>query len=504
MSRREAILSAVLVFAIALIVRAWFAPQIVFPKPEDSAYYVGVARNLVEGRGLISDALWSYQTPPLIVPRAAFEVWLPLPTFLAAIPMAFFGVTFASSQLSSVLVGALVPVLVWRLAADIAAERDFALGRARSLAVGAGLTAAVYMPLILASTVPDSTMPFTAIVLAVCLLIPRIIRDPRGARWTDPRLIGLGLLLGLGALTRNETAWLAVIWAGLAWFGANATRGERTRLVGVVAIVAILVFAPWAYRNLSEFGSPLPSQAATNALYLTGHDIFAWKDTPNLSRYLDQGLEALVGVRVQGTLHNLLNVLVLLGVPLSVIGLVALPWQARGFTIRPLLLISLVVFWFTSLVFPAATQWGTFLHAGGPVHVLVLVSGLLALDALIAWVGVRRTWTKPVAWLGPTLGVFGAMLFSVMLLPSFGAGSAVTARVYEELGRRAAAAGYPLDRTAGPVISDYPIWLAETRRTQPLDCRTNHPTMCSTWRDPFQERGLSSSSKPPIHIGRRT
>ena len=34
----------------------------------------------VEGRGLVSDALWSYQTPPLVFPRPAFEVWLPLPT----------------------------------------------------------------------------------------------------------------------------------------------------------------------------------------------------------------------------------------------------------------------------------------------------------------------------------------------------------------------------------------------------------------------------------------
>ena len=70
------------------VVRAYFAAQIVFPKPEDTAYYVGVARNLLEGRGLVSDALWSYQTPPLVFPRPAFEVWLPLPTFLAAIPMA--------------------------------------------------------------------------------------------------------------------------------------------------------------------------------------------------------------------------------------------------------------------------------------------------------------------------------------------------------------------------------------------------------------------------------
>ena len=91
-----------------------------------------MARNLVEGRGLVSDALWSYGTPPLVFPRPAFEVWLPLPTFLAAIPMAVLGHTFAAAQVSSVLIGALVPVLAWRLAADVAAERGLSPARARS------------------------------------------------------------------------------------------------------------------------------------------------------------------------------------------------------------------------------------------------------------------------------------------------------------------------------------------------------------------------------------
>ena len=57
MTRREAWLSAGLVFAVALVVRALVASQIVFPKPEDTAYYVDVARNLVEGKGLVSDAI---------------------------------------------------------------------------------------------------------------------------------------------------------------------------------------------------------------------------------------------------------------------------------------------------------------------------------------------------------------------------------------------------------------------------------------------------------------
>ena len=37
-------------------------------------------------------------------------------------------------------------------------------------------------------------------------------------------------------------------------------------IVGVVAIVSIVVFAPWAYRNLVEFGNPLPGPAVEAVL----------------------------------------------------------------------------------------------------------------------------------------------------------------------------------------------------------------------------------------------
>ena len=182
MSRREAIASASAVFLVALAVRAWAATQITFPRPEDVAYYVGVARNLVEGRGLTTDAIWSFGTPPLSFPRAAFEVWLPLPTLLAATPMAFLGATFGAAQVSSIVVGSIVTVLAWRLAADVAAARGFSVGRARTLALGAGLVVAVYLPLVLASVQPDSTMPFAAFVLAACLLMARLERDGLATR----------------------------------------------------------------------------------------------------------------------------------------------------------------------------------------------------------------------------------------------------------------------------------------------------------------------------------
>ena len=461
MSRREALLSAGLVFVVAAIARMLFAVQIVFPKPEDTAYYVAVARNLVEGHGLVSDALWSYQTPPLVFPRPAFEVWLPLPTFLAAIPMLIAGTTFGVAQVSSVLMGSLVPVLGWRLAADVAQERGLAPGRARTLALGAGLTCAVYLPLLLHSALPDSTMPFAVLALTACLVMARVARDPEHAGAIDPRLVAIGALIGLAALTRNEAVWLGLTWAIVGWGAAGRAWRSWLRLVGVAAIVAVLVFAPWAIRDWAVFGSPLPGQAVANAFSVTGFDIFAWNDPPTLARYLAVGPVRLVEMRAEGLGHNLFSVLLLVGLPISLLGLLALPWQGRDRALRPVLLLSLITFLFTSLVFPVATTWGTFLHAAGPVHVLIVVSALLALDAGIARLGARLGWTRPVAWLGPALGIFGSILFSVVLLPSFGSGSRETAQQFDELARRMAAAGAPLDRSAGPVITDFPIWLSD-------------------------------------------
>lgn len=499
MSRREALLSAAAIFVVALVVRAWAATHVTFPRPEDVAYYVGVARNLVEGRGLITDAIWSFQTPPLSFPRPAFEVWLPLPSLLAAVPMALFGTTFGAAQVSSVIVGSIVPVLAWRLAADVAEARSMPIGRARTLALGAGLTAAVYLPLVLASVQPDSTMPFAALAIGACLVMTRLERH----RPRPMDLIILGGLLGLAALTRNEAAWLALTWAIVAWgiarrpaaepgVEARTSAGRLGRwfiLVATPAIVALLVFAPWAYRDWLEFGSPFPGQALTNALSLDGRDIFAWRDQPTLSRYLDAGIGKLLELRWVGTVHNVTQVLLLLGVPLSVLGLLGLPgvWRHWGrapvgsspaphhvhaarslavYPLRPLLIFSILTFAVASLVFPVSTTWGTFLHAAGAIHVLLVISALLALDWVIGWVGARRGWSRPVAWLGPAFAIAGCLLFSVRLLPDEGRGAGEAGVRYAELAAalEGGAAGVVLADEPGPVMTDFPIWFAEATR----------------------------------------
>ncbi|MGO9178355.1 MAG: hypothetical protein ACLQBX_06165 [Candidatus Limnocylindrales bacterium] len=490
MTRREAWLTAGVVFVLALAVRAAAAAVIPFPVPEDTAYYVAVARNLVEGHGLISDALWSYQTPPLVVPRAAFEVWLPLPTFLEALPMALLGATFRAAQVSAALVGALVPVLAWRLAADVAQERGLPSGRARTLALGTGLVACAYGPLAVYGALPDSSMPFAALALAACLVMARLLRDPRGARVRDPRLLLLGMLIGLGALARNEALWVALTWALLAWFATDSSgwgpvgrkiaagrldRQTRLRLIAIPAVVAIAIYVPWMVRDWLAFGSPMPGQALANALSVNGFDIFAWQDRPTLARYLAQGIGGLLGARVEGFRHNLVDVLLVPAVPAGPIGLVALPWQGRGGSLRPLLVLSIMTFTATTLFFPVATTWGTFLHAAGPVQVLLLVSCLLGLDALIARAGRWRGWTRPVAWLGPVLVAATAVPVLLISVTSI-AGVATDAQArYVALAERLTAAGLPPSQAA-PIIADFPIWTAWSMRVPTLGLPDESPS----------------------------
>lgn len=470
-SRREAWLSAAAVFAVALVVRVVAAAAVGFPVPEDTAYYAGVARNLAEGRGFISDALWSYQTQPLIVPRAAFEIWMPLPSLLEAVPVFLAGAAnwFRAAQVVSVLAGSSVAVLAWRLGADVAAEMELPVGRARTLGVGTGLVAAFLGPLVMYSALPDSTALFAALSLAACLLMTRIAARetvPAAARF-DRRLIALGLLLGFAALTRSEAIWLGLAWAAVVWFCTAGSRRRRAALIAVPALVAILVFVPWAVRDWLAFGTPLPGQTISNTLFVHYTDVFAFQDQPTLTHFLAQGPVALAGIYLAGIAHDLFSVLLIPAFPVGLVGLLALPWAWRRRALRPLVVASLLTFVVTSLAFPVATQAGTYLHSAGSAFVLLAVSCLVFFDKLIVQIGRLRHWTRPVAWLGPAFAIAAIGPLCFISVTGIAGQADYTQSRYNALPAAMARAGVPLTGSA-PVITDNPIWLSETARVPAL------------------------------------
>ena len=309
--------------------------------------------------------------------------------------------------------------------------------------------------------------------------------------------VALGVVLALAALTRNEAIWLALTFALIEWSNvrqAFSRLSDRFGAWGInvipVALVAFITFSPWAFRDWLTFGSPFPGQALTNALSLDGRDIFAWQDPPTLSRYLAAGPALLLELRWTAFLHNVLNVLVLLGVPLSVVGLIGLPgawrggiWGAGVNPLRPLIVFSVLTFAGRDAGLPRLDHLGHLPPRRRARSTCCWSSRRCSSSMrVIGWVGKRRGWTRPVAWLGPAFAIAGCLLFSGVLLTSDGEAARASATRYEALARALedGDAGIVLSDEPGPVITDFPIWLAEATRHTRSPCRTSRSRACSS------------------------
>lgn len=464
-------------FGLALLVRLWSAGEIAFPANEGSASYVGVGRNLVEGRGLVSHAIWSYATPPLILPKPAFEIWMPMASLLAALPMALLGTSFAAAQISSVLLGALVAPLVWLVAREAAMRAGLPSGRVAMIALGSGLTAASFGPFLIAAAVPESTTPLLVFGLAACLLMARMVAQPR-------RVTGLllGGLLGLAYLSRQDAMYLGLAYLVLAW---GATRGPSfaARLRGTLPLVApvvaggLVVVSPWLARNLAAFGT-LFGQTIETAFLRTNEQIFAYAERPTASAYLAQGPLAILTSQLEAVAHNVVEVLLLPAMPVGLLGLAAVVALRRSpalhgpTALHALLLSGLITFLVSSLVFPVATRWGTFLHASGPLLTGLIVAGFIGLDAAVSRLGRHRGWSRANLWLGPVMVLSLTVPFALMQVSTVSAQSetralriAAAAAALEQLPELATAprsGDAPQMRAA--LISDRAIWLAEALR----------------------------------------
>jgi hypothetical protein len=464
-------------YLLALAIRLAAAGELPFPTTEPSAYYLNVAQNLVAGNGLVADAVWSYATPPLEVPKPAFELWLPMSTFVSAAAMQVLGSSFWAAQVGSALLGAAVAPLAWAIGREAGRTHGLDVRRGGAVAIAGGLLAAVLSPLVLSSGVPDSYAPFTVFTLAGALLVPRVIgvRDGLAEHGGSPRVVAgfaLGVAMGLAYLSRQEVVWqgLTVVLM-MGWVLRWQPPGRRLRQAAThlwpVVVGGLVIVLPWLVRNWLELGSPLPGQAIENMFLVDNEDIFAFRDRPDAASYLDQGLATVLWNPVVAAWDNLVNVIVLQAFPVGVVGLVALVGMRRSPALRrPTALVAVLVgaaltFVTTMLLFPVATLWGTFMHASGPLVVALGVVAALGGDALLARISEVRRWRKPNVILAPIALLATAGLLTAFTVYLASDRSRQTEARYTTLAASlqaaAATAGRPVP---GALISDHPMWLA--------------------------------------------
>ncbi len=454
----------VALYGLALLARLAATASISFPLTEGSAYYVAVARNLVLGRGLEIDAIWSYATPPLTLPRPAFELWQPLASFVAALPMSVLGPSFDAAQLGFAVLGAFLAPLAWAIARDAALRTKLDDRRVRTVAIGAGALAAIAGPLVLSAAVPDSTLPFAVLAVASCALMPGAARGERRT------IAALGVALALAYLTRMEAVWFGLAFAVLV-VRQIGFRAGLPRILGTAAVAA-LASAPWWLRNLAVFGTPLPGQVSDNILLTRNEQIFGYLERPTLEGFLGQGPVTLAANVANAARHNLVDVLLVPAGVIAAVGLVTLlvsvtrrPDATRalaGSSLVALLIGAAITFVATTLLFPVATLWGTFEHAAGPAVIALTVLAALGADAAVARIREWRDWPRSNSWLAPAALV--ALTVPITLL-QVGLAAGHAARDQRIIGELATALPAALAATGADdglvLISDRPIWLSD-------------------------------------------
>ncbi len=416
-----------LLYGLALLVRAlliWHFPDPAYP---DSAYYVDVARALHAGAGFNVDFIWIFPevggaipaVPTLPIPSNAH--WMPLASIVQVPFLAVFGDVAWASAAPFALIGALAAPLTWAIARE-AGARPF-------VSIGAGILVAIPLLSTVFMAQPDNFSLYQPLVIASLWMAARAFRGgPNAGR----SFVLAGLFVGLATLARNDglfvLASLGIVFLWDRWrswragraSGSGPTGEPRTpaiplsAAIGAVAVF-LLVMAPWWARQLAVFGSLSPSTASGKVLFI--RDIGEWNNisTPaTLDHLLGMGIGPLIMTRIGGAIAAAMIYLTLvcgfiLG-PTMIVGAWA---RRRSIDFGPFFVYAAILFLFSALVSAVHVPGGTFIHSAVALAPYSYILALEGIVIVIGWIAARRpSWDRDSA-----LRVFGsaAIVFSIVI-----------------------------------------------------------------------------------------
>lgn len=386
MRPRLADLAALTVFA--LVARVAAALVVDWPPYTDPAYYTLVATRLAEGGGFTVPVLWSFlevggqipSDPHLPVPSNGH--WMPLTSIVAAGSMLLFGTDYRSGQLPMILLStALVPM-------------TYLIGvrfwRDRSVAIIAALLAVFAGPLLIMYPSIDNFAVFGITGCGAIWLACEAVDARRPALW----LSGAGALVGLATLARVDGLLLAVA-PMTAWAVLAARRGPSAWLallgigLGSLAAFAVVV-APWAARNLGEYGSMLPS-AGGHTLWITDYnEQFTVSAEPSPASYLAWGIGPIIASKLTAWGELVGRTAVLMGGVFIIGFIVGLYRERRRSELAPFAAYFAVMFAVMGLVFTFHAPKGAFYHSAPAWLPFALPLAVANLGAAATWAG--RYW----------------------------------------------------------------------------------------------------------------
>lgn len=363
----------------ALVVAVLGAYFIQSPGYMDADYYFATARQIASGDGMVEPFIWNYLTNPVGIPQASHQYWLPLTTFLTALPLMVFGDTFRAAQLPWIILFPLLPVLTATIALRLHQDGRFAF-IAGLLSIFPGF----YFPFFFTT---DMFLLYALIGSSMIVLADISIKKAQ-IRF----MVIAGFLVGLANLARAD-GFLLLLPLGLAALHSNDRKGWRLA-GGLAGYIAVMIW--WWLRNSLVFGAPFPSGSARSLWLLDYAEIFSYPATSlTPQRWLASGWGEIAGVRLRALTTNIQrltaeNGLVFLG-PLMVIG----AWNRRRAPIVQMTALYLFVLLIVmSVVFPFIGANGGFFHSSAAVMPVLWALVPYGLNILVRWIGNLRGWDK--------------------------------------------------------------------------------------------------------------
>ena len=380
----------VILYVLALLVRAALVAAYPDPGYTDAYYYVDAARSIAQGNGFNIDVVWIFPEvggsipadPTLPIP--AFGHWMPLAALVQLPFLAVFGPQPWAAAAPFVLIGATAAPLTWAIARDA--------GAGPFVAVGAGILTAVPALAVAFMAQPDNFALFQPLVAGALWM------TARGLKGSPRSFVLAGLLAGLATLSRTDG--LLVFGVVLLAFAWDRTRGRRvihaSAAVGAGAAF-VLVMAPWWIRQLAVFGMLSPSMASGKVLFI--RSIGEWNSiaTPaTLNHLLGMGAGPLIESRVGGLVAAVTIYVVLIAglvlAPFIVVGAWA---RRRSVEFGPFFTYAALLFGFSAIVSAVHVPGGTFIHSAVALAPYSYVLALEGVVVAVAWLGRRRTAWDP-------------------------------------------------------------------------------------------------------------
>lgn len=355
MNRRD----LVILFAVAVVLRATAALLVDYPPYTDPAYYLLVGERLANGHGFTAPVLYSFlevggrlpADPMLPVPSNGH--WMPLTSVVAAVSIAIFEPVLGAwraAQLPFVLVSAALVPFTYLV--------GWELWRSRHVAVTGGLLALLAGPFLILYPQVSNVAVFGAAAAGAIWCAIRAVSADRPLWW----LVASGALAGVATLTRVD-GLLVTIAPAVAWWVRPGARSPAA--AAAAAATYLVVLGPWLARDLAVFGAPFPSAGGHTLWITTYNEQFSIGTQPSVGSYLAWGLPNIVGSKVATWGELVGRVAVLMG-GLFILPLIYGLWAARRRReLAPFLVYLTTVFVVMGLVFTFHAPMGAFYHSAG-------------------------------------------------------------------------------------------------------------------------------------------